>query len=248
MHGQTISNPVESQATASGGTVEAAPIRNVAVFRGGANRIKHSCNQPLVRMHNGRHSRFTHINSSNWQSLGSRLKLIHLKRLHPTLLDVNLRESLTKLGTEYGIDLSDYAVDLPRIISMAEQAKTFRYTISIGRKNCWADRLRYLLLSPQVGQLSRSLARTRARTRTHTHTHTHTSLSQMYRLLRSFFRVHTSFIARTHAHTRTTSRFPFRNLSRVLKFCYSGMTRASVLPTHVAVRFVGGASARGAAV
>lgn len=130
--------------------VELSQARPVAVFRGGANKIKHSCNQAPVQIPNGRHSRFIHVNSSNWRKIGTRLKLLHLRQERPDLLNVNLRESLSKLGGEYGIDLSNYSVDAPHTLSMNEQAQQFRYTISIGRKNCWADRLRYLLLSPQV--------------------------------------------------------------------------------------------------
>eukprot|EP00041_Stephanoeca_diplocostata_P033594 m.1115022 g.1115022 ORF g.1115022 m.1115022 type:complete len:293 (-) comp24369_c0_seq2:2567-3445(-) len=92
------------------------------------------------------------IDASTWKQLGTRVKLIYLRKQHPELLDVAFGnpQALTALGKEYGVDFSDYELDTPSFMPMSTQYQNFRYAISIGRKNCWADRLRYLLMSPMA--------------------------------------------------------------------------------------------------
>lgn len=43
---------------------------------------------------------------------------------------------------------SEYPASEPRFLSMSEQFSRFKYNINVGRNVGWADRVRYLLLSP----------------------------------------------------------------------------------------------------
>ena len=86
-------------------------------------------------------------NFKTWKTLGTRLKLIHLRDRRPDLLDVNLGH-LAELSEQYGVDFSQYELDGPAFLPMETQYAQFRMVLSVGRKNCWADRLRYLLMSP----------------------------------------------------------------------------------------------------
>lgn len=124
------------------------------VFRGEATGIEHTCSSGDL----DRRGPVTveRPNATTWKTLGTRLKLIHIRQQRPDLLDLHLGHT-DQLTEEYRVDFGEYSFDSPAFLSMDVQFQRFRFVLSIGRKNCWADRLRYLLLSPclvllQVGR------------------------------------------------------------------------------------------------
>lgn len=120
------------------------------VFRGKASHISHTCGQPMRK---GGGIKSVKPNSSNWKEVGTRLKLLILRHKRPDLYDFTLgpKIHIERISKEYGINtFFDYEMDTPPKLSMVHQFERFRYSLSVGRNNCWADRLRYLLLSPTL--------------------------------------------------------------------------------------------------
>lgn len=132
---------------------------NVAVFRGSAMSKTAECHNFSTTGLRGwaagedgtllEPMRLIRLSRDNWQQLAGRPRLLYLRNKRPDLLDVNFSDQ-DELTAALGIDFRRFRGDDPHFMTITEQRERYRLIINAGRNSCWADRLRYLLLSSQA--------------------------------------------------------------------------------------------------